>query len=1141
MKSDEPRRRRFRFGLAPKLILLVVLATLIVGAVVGALVLIKSRDTLREQIFTRNLETADLAAQFAAHYADMAQAVARELAARPLIIRAVANGSFAQAGPELVRFLQLNPLFDGVSILDKRGIIRVTGVANPRLIGTSSADRDWFLQATATGKPYLGAPVLSRATGRPNVPYGVPIFDERGDLRGVLVTGISLAALSKAIVETQVGPDARAALHDFRHGGIILAHADPKRILTPFSGRNEAARRLLTGERGTLETINSAGERVLNAFSPVHQVPWGILITQPHKSAFAALDALTRQALLLGGLAILITAFMGGWVALLLSRPILALRDAANALAAGDLSRRVKFSRSDEIGELAQVFDRMADALQVEQTTLRRRAENFFNLSPDLLCVAGFDGYFKTLNPMWEQTLGFTAAELQGRLFIEFVHPDDRRPTREAAARLTSGQDAVAFENRYLCKDGSHRWLTWNTFSVVDEQMIYAVAHDVTERKQAEEILRQTEENFRRSMDDSPLGKRIVTSEGETIYANRAILELYGYDSIEELKTTPVKKRYTPESYAEFRIRREKRRQAVDDPSEYVIDIIRKNGEVRHLQVFRKEVLWDGERQSQVIYQDITERKRAADRESLAREVLNLLNRPEDETDAIRDILLRVKKSQGFEAVGIRLKDGDDFPYFQTDGFPDHFVKVERYLCVRDGEGKIVCDVQGNPVLECMCGNIIRGRTNDALPFFSEGGSFWTNSTTDLLALTTEKDRLACTRNRCNEEGYESVALIPLRSGDEVIGLLQINDRRRNQFTLEMIRFFEGLGLSIGIALSRKRAVEELRETRDYLENLFGYANAPIIVWDPEFKIARFNHAFEHLTGHMAEEVIGKNLQILFPDSSREESLVQINSTLGGEYWESVEIPILRKDGDTRLALWNSANIYAADGETLIATIAQGQDITVRKRQTTELIRSDREKGLLLKEIHHRVKNNLQIIASLLKLSTKYSGDERVEEIFRESQDRIRAMAAVHSMLYKSESFSEINFGEYIRETARQLFRSYNTNPEAISLLINAEDVILSIDTAIPCGLMINELISNALKHALPDGRRGEIRIEMNQDDNGVRIIFEDNGVGFPEGMDFRNTETLGLQLVNMLVAQLDGAIEMVRNGGTRYVITLKT
>jgi PAS domain S-box-containing protein len=136
-----------------------------------------------------------------------------------------------------------------------------------------------------------------------------------------------------------------------------------------------------------------------------------------------------------------------------------------------------------------------------------------------------------------------------------------------------------------------------------------AAIRDITERKRAEEALRRAEENFRRSLDESPLGVRIMTTEGEPLYANRAILEIYGYDSIEELRTTPVKKRYTPESYAEFQIRKKKRQQGEYDPPEYEISIVRKNGEVRHLQVFRKEVLWNGKKQYQAIYLDITERK----------------------------------------------------------------------------------------------------------------------------------------------------------------------------------------------------------------------------------------------------------------------------------------------------------------------------------------------------------------------------------------------------------------------------------------------------------------------------------------------------------------------------------------------------
>ena len=167
---------------------------------------------------------------------------------------------------------------------------------------------------------------------------------------------------------------------------------------------------------------------------------------------------------------------------------------------------------------------------------------------------------------------------------------------------------------------------------------------DVINRKRVEEILHRTEENFRRSLDDSPLGVRIVSVEGETIYANRAILDIYGYDSVEELRTTPIKNRYTPQSYAEFKIRSEKRK-GDHGPSGYEISIVRKDGEIRHLQVFRKEVLWDGEKQFQVIYQDITERKRAE------KEVVETLQQLQE----TRDMLIQFEKhaAVGRLSVGV--------------------------------------------------------------------------------------------------------------------------------------------------------------------------------------------------------------------------------------------------------------------------------------------------------------------------------------------------------------------------------------------------------------------------------------------------------------------------------------------------------
>lgn len=215
---------------------------------------------------------------------------------------------------------------------------------------------------------------------------------------------------------------------------------------------------------------------------------------------------------------------------------------------------------------------------------------------------------------------------------------------------------------------------------------------------------------------------------------------------------------------------------------------------------------------------DINEYRKAEKRQKLIAQVMETLNKTKKASRAINNILGLIKKNTEFEAVGIRLKKGEDFPYYATDGFSAGFIEAEKYLCERDGSGIIARDAEGRPCLACMCGNIIRARIDPALPFFSEGGSFWTNCTTELLKNTTENDRQARTRNRCNREGYESVALIPLRAGEQTIGLLQLNDRRKGMFTPESIEFFEGLGASIGVALKRKQAEEALKQARDELQ-----------------------------------------------------------------------------------------------------------------------------------------------------------------------------------------------------------------------------------------------------------------------------------------------------------------------------------
>jgi PAS domain S-box-containing protein len=212
------------------------------------------------------------------------------------------------------------------------------------------------------------------------------------------------------------------------------------------------------------------------------------------------------------------------------------------------------------------------------------------------------------------------------------------------------------------------------------------------------------------------------------------------------------------------------------------------------------------------------EQKKAEGRQALVAQILNILNNQADVAHLTRHILLLIKDYTGIEAIGIRLKEGDDYPYHETKGFTPDFLATEQSLCDRDADGEIIRDSKGHPYLACMCGNVIEGRTDHALSFFTERGSFWTNNTTQFLVSATEHKYHAHMRSRCLMEGYESLALIPLRSDETIIGLLQLNDRRPDCFTEDMIHFLEEIGASIGIAINRQYTLAFLQSSAEALQ-----------------------------------------------------------------------------------------------------------------------------------------------------------------------------------------------------------------------------------------------------------------------------------------------------------------------------------
>jgi PAS domain S-box-containing protein len=406
---------------------------------------------------------------------------------------------------------------------------------------------------------------------------------------------------------------------------------------------------------------------------------------------------------------------------------------------------------------------------------------------------------------------------------------------------------------------------------------------------------------------------------------------------------------------------------------------------------------------------DITERKKAFNRERLAREVIELLNRPVEAEGAISLILLSIKKAMVFDAVGIRLREGDDFPYFAASGFSDDFLAAERYLCRRDAAGDALRDSRGDPVLECMCGIVLRGRTDPTLPFFTPGGSFWTNSTTRLLAGATEAERQSVTRNRCNSQGYESVALIPLIADRTVIGLLQLNDRRQDRFSLDSILFFESLSASIGVALKRKLAEEAQSASELRYRRLFESAKDGILILDAETgMIVDVNPFLVDLLGYSKDVFLGKKVwEIGFlRDAIPNQENFRELSEKGQVRYEDMPLQALAGE---RIDVEFVSNVYLVKDQKVIQCNIRDISERVRTEKESAGLREQLQAsqkmeaiGSLAGGIAHDFNNLLCVIMNYADFALEKAGDAdgalrlNLQEIVKAAD---RAAALTHQLL----------------------------------------------------------------------------------------------------------------------------------------------
>jgi PAS domain S-box-containing protein len=421
---------------------------------------------------------------------------------------------------------------------------------------------------------------------------------------------------------------------------------------------------------------------------------------------------------------------------------------------------------------------------------------------------------------------------------------------------------------------------------------------------------------------------------------------------------------------------------------------------------------------TEAFVRDITERKNLEFENEISKGFLELVNKSNNVSELIHSALNFFRQKSGCEAVGIRLKKGEDYPYYETQGFPEYFIKLENNLCSYNECGKPEVDNKGYPIMECMCGNVICDRFDPSQPFFTNNGSFWTNNTTKLLASSSEDDRQARTRNRCNGEGYESVALIPLISGGKKLGLLQLNDTRKNLFSPELITVWERLTGYLSIALMKFQTDEhrqQLLENEQQLTEELQTSNEELQSTTEELHVTN-----EELTHH-GQELLKINIAL-------EESEERFRSIV-----ENIQDAYMRADNDGNIifASPSAARMYGYDSPEDMIGIS---DLSYYKNP------EDRKYVLQKLMLDDKIENNE--IQALRRDGTCFYASQNVQYHFDKegqilgTETLVRNITQIKSIEEKlKENESNLKISKAIADERNRLFDVLETLPIMICLL----------------------------------------------------------------------------------------------------------
>lgn len=740
---------------------------------------------------------------------------------------------------------------------------------------------------------------------------------------------------------------------------------------------------------------------------------------------------------------------------------------------------------------IAQVQDISDQKLAEEKLwKTQQHLQAILDYSPALIYLIDRNNNYLFINRRYETLVSTTQESLIGKSIYEVWPTDICDAFAANNQQILHSGEPMEFEEVAPHADGLHTYITIK-FPLYDANGVFyavgGISADITERKRAEEAHRRSEARFRGLMQTSPDIITLSTSEGGVFYQSPAVERILGYAPEELVGELPMQVLHPDDrENLQATITRMLANPGVPIGIEYRLR--HKNGSWVWLEGIGTNLLDEPDIQAFVVFsRDIRDRKLAEEKlqasqhfiQKIADASPNLLYLYDLEERRNIYVNREITQMLGYTPEEVQAMGKELFPILMH---PD--------------------DLRASPEKQL---EIAVAADGDAIEFeyrmrHKNGEWLWLYSWDTVFAR--------------NADGKPT----------QVLGTAtDISDRKHLELALKQseVRF------------------------RTCVENLLDPLALFSSIRDATGQIVDLRYEYINPAGCQSnrlpkEAMLGKPMFELFPilrDIGLFDAYRGVVETGASWIKESVFLEVM-VDGQPIALFFDIQAVKLGDG--LMVT---WRDVTERQRAEKQIQASLQEKEVLLKEIHHRVKNNLQVILSLLKLQSSYTTDPQTLQMFQESQNRIRSMALIHELLYQSQDLARIDFGSYIHTLVNQLARTYTVSTGAIAWEINVEPPViqLTIDTALPCGLLINELVSNALKYAFPTGQPGTIRISLQACNNQeFLLVISDNGLGISSDLDFRHTDSLGLQLVCGTTAQLGGTIELDRTQGTTFTIRFK-